>query len=362
MIIHRYLVRELRNPLAVTLCILIALFASYTAAGFLSDAVNGLLPAGAIAELIGLKLLISLEVLIPAALYISVLFCLARLHGDSELAAMAALRVTQATVVRAVLTLSGSLAIVVAVLSLVVRPFAYERLHALSDRAATLLDLGAMEAGSFYVGKQGARVIFLGHRQPRGSSARDVFVKLRHSDRTEIIYAHLADELAQKTLVSGTEVYLTDAHIYELDYNDGRPDQVVQAKGLVVSPDGHAARAPGYSAVAATSAHLFNSRSDEDVAELQWRLSTPLSTLLLGLVAIPLSRSGPRQAKYSLYLNALLIYFTYYLLCTSARTWVQHGIIGRVPGIWWAPAILALFVIVTIGWSRFRMAFGRATA
>lgn len=362
MIIHRYLVRELRNPLGVTLGVLIALFASYTAAGFLSDAVNGLLPAGAIAQLIGLKLLISLEVLIPASLYISVLFCLARFHSDSELAAMAALRVTQATVVRAVLTLSGSLAVIVAVLSLVVRPFAYERLHTLSDQAATLLDLGAMEAGSFYVGKQGARVIFLGHRRPRGSSARDVFVKLRHSDRTEIIYAHLADELAQKTLASGTEIYLTDAHIYELDYNDGRPDQIVQAGGLVVSPDEHNTRAAGYSAVAATSAHLFHSCSDEDVAELQWRLSTPLSTLLLGLVAIPLSRSRPRQPRYSLYLNALLIYFTYYLLCTSARTWVQHGIIGRVPGIWWAPATLALFVIVTIGWSRFRMALGRATA
>lgn len=362
MIINRYLIRELRNPLVAILGILIALFASYTAAGFLSDAVNGLLPVGAIGELIGFKILISLEVLIPASLYISVLLSFARLHSDSEIAAMSAIRVKPTALIRAVLTLSGSLALVVAVLSLVVRPFAYHRLHKLSDETATLLNINAMEAGSFYVGKHGTRVIFLGHRPREGSSARDVFVKLLHRDRTEVIFAHVANELPKETLTSGADVYLTDAHIYELNRLDGQPDQVLQAQGLVVSPDGHKDGNIEYSAVAASSAHLFTSQSNEDNAELQWRLSTPVSTLLLGLLGIPLSRTKPRQNKYSRFGNALLVYFGYYLLCTSARTWVQHGVIGRFPGIWWAPVLLGLFFIAAMYFENFKFSFRHKAA
>ncbi len=353
MIITHYLVRELSRPLAAILGILVALFASYTAAGFLSDAVDGLLPAGAIAELIGLKLLISLEVLIPAALYVSVLLSFARLHGESEFAAMSSLRMAPATSVRAVLTLGGGLAVLVALLSLVARPLAYHTLHAVSDRAATLLDLDAMEAGSFYVAAHGDRVIFLGHRHGRGAPARDVFVRVRHPDRTEIVHAKLADELRTKTLASGAQIYLTDAHIYEIDRTHGRPDQVVEAQGLVVSPNPSRGAARGYSAVAASTWRLAASGTDEDVAELQWRLSTPVSTLLLGLLAIPLSRVRPRQGRTSRLGRAALVYFGYYLLCTSARTWVQHGTIGRVPGIWWAPALLALLVAVALYQPRF---------
>ena len=346
MIISRYLFRELSRPLALTLGILVALFASYTAAGFLSNAVDGLLPPGLIAELIALKVLISLEVLIPASLYVSVLLALARLHGDSEFAAMSAIRVPPATLVRAVLAISGALAVVVGALSLAARPFAYAKLHTLSDHAATLLNIDAMEAGSFYVSQSGDRVIFLGHRSGRGSVARDVFIRLRRPDGTQIVHARLADEMLQKALAGQADVFLTDAHIYKIDRRPGTPDEIVEAQGLVIDPNDRTETPPGYSAVAASSARLARSRSPEDVAELQWRLSTPVSTLLLGLLGIPLSRTRPRQNRSRLGI-AMVVYFGYYLLCTSARTWVQHGDVGSFPGIWWAPALLGLFIVFT---------------
>ena len=345
MIISRYLLRELSRPLAAILGLLVALFASYTAAGFLTNAVNGLLPPNLIAELIGLKVLISLEVLIPASLYASVLLSFARLGGDSEFAAMFAIRVAPATVIRAVLTVSGCLAVVVGALSLGARPFAYAKLHALSEQAATLLNVDAMEAGSFYVSEAGDRVIFLGHRDGPGSTARDVFIRLRQPDGTQIVHARLADKVLQKALAGQSDIFLTDAHITKIDRGPGRPDEIVEAGGRVVDPNNTNAAPAGYSAVAASSAALARSPSLPDVAELQWRLSTPISTLLLGLLAIPLSRTRPRQNRNTRVGVAMVAYFGYYLLCTSARTWVQHGDVGALPGIWWAPLLLSLFIV-----------------
>ncbi len=356
LIISRYLVRALSRPLLATLGILVALFASYSAGAFLADAVAGLLPLDAVAALIGLKVLISLEVLIPASLYISVMLSFAKLYGESEFVAMFALRMTPATMTRAVLMLSGCLALAVAGLSLVVRPWAYQRLHAMTDQAAALLDVDAMAAGSFYVGQGGARVIYLGARDGEGSPARDVFIRVRHHDRTEIISARGADAVPRPEAAGGPEVYLRDAHVYELDRDDGRPDEALESQGIVVNPGVHDPDPPGYSAVAASTAHLIRSGTPEDIAELQWRLSTPLSTLLLGLMGIPLSRTRPRQGRGSKLGVAFFVYFGYYLLCTSARTWVQHGAIGRFPGIWWAPLLLGLFLLATV----YRPGFGLA--
>ncbi len=347
MIIERYLLRELAKPLAMILGILMALFASFSAARFLGDAVNGLLPGNVIVELTGLKVLIALEVLIPASLYASVILSFGRLYGESEFAAMFALRVTPATLMRAVLILSACLALVVGGLSLFVRPWANGRLHRLSGEAGTLLDMDAMEAGSFYVAHDGTRVIFITRRDGPHAPGREVFIRLRREDGTEIISSRLAYPLPQAP-GDRRQVFLRGAHIYRMDRGHGQADEVVEAQGITLSPDGRDTSAPDDSAIVTSSRRLASSSSSEDVAELQWRLSTPVSTLLLGMLGIPLSRRNPRQGRQSRFLAAILIYFGYYLLFTSARTWVQHGVVAGFPGIWWVPALLSLLVVATL--------------
>ena len=89
----------------------------------------------------------------------------------------------------------------------------------------------------------------------------------------------------------------------------------------------------GYKRKAALTTHLANSDSTEDIAEFQWRLSTTLSTVLLGLLGFPLSRAEARQGKYSKLLAAVFVYAVYYNLNVMAKTWVEQGVVGPFPGI-----------------------------
>lgn len=362
MIINRYLSHEIGKPLWPILGILIALFASYNVAAFLSDAVNGLLPANTIAELVALKVLISLEVLIPIALYVSVVLSLGRLHGDAEFTAMLALRVAPARVMGAVLALSAYLAFIVAGLSLVVRPWAYQKLHELSTHAETTVSANAMEAGTFYVSQHGDRVIFLAHRDGRGSAARDVFVRMWRGDHIQIIHARLANVLPQATSGEGSRIYMRDAHLYEIGGKDGQDDQVVNAHDIIFNPDSHGSTTPGYSSVAASSVRLAGSGAAEDIAEFQWRLSTPLSTLLLGMLGMTMSCQKSQQSRYTRLGTAILIYFGYDLLFTSARTWVQHGVVAEFPGIWWVPGLLSLFLLIALYRPNRHLGFGQGRA
>src|SRR5262249_2732671 len=151
-------------------------FTSYGAASFLSDAVNGLLPTDTIVQVIGLRTLIALEVLIPISLYLSVVMALGRMYADSEITSMFALGLTPARVMGVVLGLSLCAAVAVAWLSLMVRPWAYSRAHELASLAAATLNTNNMEAGTFYVGSDGNRTIFIEGRARLSAPARGVFV------------------------------------------------------------------------------------------------------------------------------------------------------------------------------------------
>jgi lipopolysaccharide export system permease protein len=97
----------------------------------------------------------------------------------------------------------------------------------------------------------------------------------------------------------------------------------------------------------------------EDIAELQWRWSTPLSTLLLALLGVPLSKSNPRQGKFAKMGAAVILFAFYYQLFVVAKTWVEKGAVPPLPGIWWVPALLVA-VILFLLWRSGEVFYRRA--
>jgi lipopolysaccharide export system permease protein len=340
MIIDRYLIREIVKPFIVIWAVLAILITSYGAARFLSNAVNGLLPTGMLVQLVGLRTLISFEVLIPIALYLSVVMALGRLYSDSEFAAMLALGVRPARVMGLVTILSSCIALGVGGLSLYVRPWAYQRSHQLSSLAAGLLNTKNMEAGAFYVDRGADRTIFIGRRAGPGAPGLEVFVQMNLPDGTRVVEARSVEQTAVARPHAGPEIHLTNAHVYDLQYGSDGQDHVMNVKELDLRLATPQVTLPGYSSVAASTAHLASSNSPADVSELEWRLSTSASTVLLGMLGVLLSRSGPREHKHANLGIAILIYAGYYFWYESVRTWVQTSVIRAFPGVWWAPVLL----------------------
>ena len=254
---------------------------------------------------------------------------------------MAAISISPVTLLAAVLTVSGYMALWVGGLSLLERPWAYQQLAMLAKTDATILNVSALAAGTFYSGQDDGRIIYVTQRDGPGNAAKAVFVWLKYPDHIEVIDAARAKTVPGQARNPDSQVDLTDTHIYDLGYAEAGADRAVNAGSLQVNPSGAAAQAPAYSTASMSTARLAAAHSPGTLAELQWRLSTPLSTLLLGLCGLPLSRVRPRQSRYAKFGTAIGIYSLYYLVCMSARSLVQQGIVPAFPGLWWAPALLA---------------------
>jgi lipopolysaccharide export system permease protein len=358
MIIDRYLIREIVKPFFVIWAVLTILITSYGAARFLSDAVNGLLPMGMLVRLVGFRTLIAFDVLIPISLYLAVVIALGRMQADCEFTAMVALGVKPARVAAVVAILSAGIALGVGGLSLFSRPWAYERSHELSDRAAASLNTRNMQAGAFYVDRGKNRTIFIGRRDVPGTPGRDVFVQLRLADGTRVIEARSVEQTSSAPGASGPEIHLIGAHVYDIHSRGAAADLVMNVNDLTLRLPALQVRPPEYSSVAASTAHLTHSDSPADRSELEWRLSTAVTTVLLGILGVQLSRSRPREQQYARLGMAILIYAAYYLAYESVRTWVQSGRIPTFPGLWWVPAALAAcmlaasFAARSLSWRR----------
>jgi len=337
-IIDHYLIREVTHPLVAICTALVIIFVTYSLSRFLVDADAGLLQAGEVARLTLLKSVISLDVLLPLSLFLAVMTGLGRLYTDSEIYAMRAAGISEARLLRPLMRMAFVLAIVVALLSTWARPWAYEQSYAIKAKAEASAETGRIREARFYTFGDNERTVFIEHIAANGSDLDGIFVRTRKAEDLQVISA-----------TKGTFEYFAKPMFHRLQLDNARvfkkvqngTDFSAQFGTFTIWLPAETSQDPGYKVKSAATNALWQSSEPSDRAEFQWRLSTPVSALLLALAAIPLSRSRPRQGRYAKMLLALVIYAVYFNLLDVSRSWVEQGSSNY---IWWVPGLLTLVV------------------
>lgn len=346
MLINRYLSREILSPLVTICTILVVIFAGYSATRYLPDAADGMMTGNTVIALVFFKILIALEVLIPVTLFLSVITVLGRLHAESEVIAMEACGLNERSLVKSVLQLSFVVALLVAALSLYLRPWAYEKSYWLKADAEANFDFSRLRPGRFHEIGEDRYVVFLEKIHASKERAEGVFIEQRNDSFRKIIRAREAwQEIDPDT--GEKSVVLHDGYHYELVDAVGSTSLFrFQNLRLILKPK--EIESIGYRRKAATTASLAASSVAEDRAEFQWRLSTGISTILLGLLGIPLSRTAPRRGKSANIFMGVIIFAIYYNMTAMAKTWVEQALVGSFPGIWWPHVLLAVLLVALL--------------
>ncbi len=343
--IERYIVAEVLKPLAAVLGILVGLFVCFSSARYLAEAITETLGVTLMMKLVFLKTLIALEVLIPVALYVSIVIALGRMHRDQEIIAMRASGINGIRIIKAILWVALPVGMVVGLLSVMGRPWAYQDSYILDARANAELNTDRFQAGRFYGNEDSARVIYIQHKNENDGNMSNIFHYIDKDGRKEIILSRYASQISAEQ-GEKAEIHLFDGTIHRI-YEDDAEDELVKFERLVLYLD-QVEDDIGYKRKAAATTSLLLSEEAADVAELQWRLSRPFATILLALIAIPLSRSSPRQGRNEKIFTAALVFALYYNLSGLARTWVEQEMVASFPGIWWLQALMMIVVVVLL--------------
>ncbi|MDX2480328.1 MAG: LPS export ABC transporter permease LptF, partial [Desulfuromusa sp.] len=346
MLINRYLSREILAPMVTICSILVIIFAGYSITRYLPDAANGMMSGKTVLALVFLKILIALEVLIPITLFFSVITVLGRMHAESEIIAMEACGFGERKLLSAVLRLSLLIAVLVAGLSLYARPWAYEKSYWLKADAKANFDLSRLTPGRFHEIGGNDLVVFLETLVDGRGHAKGVFIQ-QYTDTVRKITR--AKEAWQESdpVTDAKSIVLREGYHYELA-RDGSNVRFFQFHGFQVPLVPKEITSLRYRRKAAPTRSLAISTAPEDKAEFQWRISTGFSTVLLGLLAVPLCRSAPRQGKHSKTFLAVIVFAAYYIMTVVAKTWMEQEVVGSFPGIWWPHILLAALLVIML--------------
>jgi len=342
-IIDRYITRELTMPFIVVILILVGLFASFSSARFLAGAVTETLGLVALFKLVMLKTLIALEVLIPVALYVAIISGLGRLSKDQELNVLRASGVSGKRIVFIVIMMAIPVAIISGILSSYVRPWAYAENYILDAQAEAELNTNRFQAGRFYGSERSGRVVYVQGKDEANKQMNDIFHYIKTTDASEIIFAKEAIQI-QPTREERPTIILTQGYLYQLTHAATK-DDMIQFEQLTYFTDSELALR--YRRKAAPTRTLWESEDPWELAELQWRISRPVATILLALIAVAFIQSTPRQDKATrTYLLAATVFAVYYNLSGLAKNWVEQGVVNTTIGVWWLYAVMLVLLVL----------------
>ena len=354
MIFKRALLREFGNLALAVFATLFAVTLTTQLIRLLGQAAGGQVLSESVLALLGFSALNYLPVLLSLTLFVTVLMALSRSYRDSEMVIWFSVGQSLIAWVRPVLTFALPLVGLIAVLSLFLSPWAVDKSDEFRRRMESRDELSRVAPGVFREAGNADRVFFVEEIPGEENKVQNVFISQVQQGRLGILVSKSG---FKETAPNGDRfVVLINGRRYE-----GVPGtaayRVMGFERYAMRVETSEARLEQASTKTMSTAALISSRSNGSLAELLWRISLPVSALILALLAIPLSFVNPRASRSINLVFALLTYMVYSNTVSIVQAWVSSGRLGFGTG-WWIVHAAMLLLLLFLFWRRLRVGSG----
>ncbi|RMR00244.1 LPS export ABC transporter permease LptF [Pseudomonas syringae group genomosp. 7] len=359
MIVFRYLSREVLLTLSAVSAVLLVFIMSGRFIKYLAQAASGALDPGVLFMIMGFRLPGFLQVILPLGLFLGILMAYGRLYLESEMTVLAATGMSQQRLLAITMGPATLVGLLVAWLSFSLAPQGATQFSLLINQQDAMTEFDTLVPGRFQALRDGTRITYTKELSEDRSQLAGVFIseKRMSSDKSKDngITVLVAEKGHQEVRPNGSRFLILE-NGYRYDGNPGAADY------RVIKYDTYGAMLPKpeiseeiTDREAIPTSELFGSNAPRSVAELQWRISLPLSVFIVTLMAIPLSRVNPRQGRYLKLLPAILLYMSYLAILISVRSSLEKGKLPLSLGMWWVHAIYLVIGLVLFYWEPLRL-------
>ncbi|QWD80153.1 LPS export ABC transporter permease LptF [Polynucleobacter sp. MWH-Spelu-300-X4] len=340
MIFKRALRQELTFTTGVVFMVLVTLVLTNLMIRTLANAASGIVNPKDVLVLMGLGMINYLAVLLAVSLFITVLLVLTRWYKDSEMVIWQSAGLSLFTILKTILWFTAPLAVVIAVLSAAVSPWANEQSNIIKQRFQQRDDVSMIASGQFRESSNNNRVFFIEEIDTETNTMKNVFISTFGKEKQTV---SVANEGFIETLQGGDrQLSLTHGRRYE-GIAGSQEFRVTEFDRYTVKLDNKEIDqiAPTNRTIQVWD--LIKDWNPTNKSELLWRIGLPLMALCFVTIAIPLSYVNPRSGRYTSMIMAVLIYFTYSNLLTLLQNWVKNERFSFAAS-WWPLHVFTFFL------------------
>jgi lipopolysaccharide export system permease protein len=330
-IFQKSLQREFSQTGIMAAVVLLSILLTVTLVKLLGLAAGGALSTDAVLAMLAFGALTYLPIILSASVFTAILMTLTRCYRDSEMVIWFSSGVSLSQIVRPVLRFAVPLAVVVAIMSLVVSPWAIGKRAEYQSRLDSRDETSQITPGVFRESRQSDQVFFVDSLSASKEKVSNVFVQSIQDQRLSLIAADKG--FIQSSPNGDRFVILEQGRRYEgepgkMDYSVVDFDQAqlrMAQKGV---------NETALSVKSMNLPQLLTNTTADGWGEVHWRVGLPISLLVLSLFAIPLSYVNIRGGRSLNMLFAILAYMVYYNTMSIAQAWTVQGKIPFWLGIW----------------------------
>jgi lipopolysaccharide export system permease protein len=360
--LDRYLFREFAQSTFAVLVVLLIVLLGGAFADALGDVASGKVPAQLLLAQLGLVFLKWMPLILPLSAMLGLMLAMGRLYRDSEMPVLVSVGVGPRRLLRPLFLMAGPVIAFIALCSLWLGPWADRTSQRIIDDASRNMLIAGMEPGRFTELPGGGGVIYVGALSGDSRQMERVFVyrqrereaKGAASSGTVAGEGQASERFQVTTSQTGVlsiqgerDRYLRLQQGFEVEgplKGEGRDYRLMRyAANELRLPEETLKRRKADDVELLPTLRLLGDHRPGAAAQLHSRIAPPLLTLAFVLLAIPLSRTSPRQARYGNLVVGFLIYLFGVFLMMLGTQWLEDEKLPTMVGLWWLLLPLLLF-------------------
>ena len=356
LLIRKYILKEIILYFIITSLLLFFISTTNKFIGLLTQVAGGRLPFSTACQGILLYTPELLGLLLPISLFIATLFAISKLYADNEMAVLFVSGLSWRFLIVTVGTIAIIVAILTASLTLWLTPITVGIREEILSKGEKLGIINSIIPGRFQTVNDGSLVFYVGNLESKDgiNQIQEVFIATNTDNKADTLVV-TAKSGNIKTLKDqeGNFLVLQNGHRYAGatgSLNFSIIDFAEYGRQLLPK----APELPTNMYKIQKTSEIWGSNHLGENAEWQWRMSMPISVLILAILAISLAKVAPRQGRFAKFLPAILLYIIYCNAMILVRRLVAIGEFASNYGIWSVHIVFLILSIVLLlqasGW------------
>jgi lipopolysaccharide export system permease protein len=335
MIFKRNLQSELIFYSSAVYAALLLVTLTFTLIRLLTQAVDGRIDPQSVFVLLGFVVLNYQAIVLSLSVFLGTLLVFSRMWRDSEMTIWQASGLSLRSFVWPTLRFAIPIAILAAIFSMVVSPWANRQADEFVDSFEKRDDLSRVATQQFKENHDGTRLFYVGNIDKNTQAANQLFVVERFSTSPDL-ESIVAAKRGRVVDVGGDRyLELLQGRRYQLPVSIASSQErankqqeinlMTYEQYLVLLSEKPVPSSEFIPYRQRSMLSLVNSSEKIAQAELLWRLSSPIMCIFLAFLAIPLSYFNPRSGKSAPLVISTLLFVIYMNAITVSQNYLQSG-------------------------------------
>ena len=319
------------------------------------------IPLQELMPLVSFKMIRDVSLILSLSLFLAIILTISQLYKNSEAVVMNSLGLSDKHFIVFIQPLVLLSFVIIFFLTIYAVPWAKQQKNIMEEETKNASEFSFITEGKFEVFKQGKIVFYASESKPldtiEGQNMEEIFIYAFDNEKPVIVlaseakkyidsesestYLRLKDGVRYQGIPGNKNINILNFDLYDLEIVSGELQ-----KSIVI-----------YTKIEGKSTlDLIKEGGRYANAELQWRLSQPITVLILSVIGVFLGKTSPRGGKGVNLLIGIIVFMLYYNGLLIAKSAIELGQMDPIIGLWGVHLLMVLLLLLLYQFRQMRIA------